>query len=194
MPLTEPAPRKPLHLRHVECRGYEREDGLFDIEGRVVDTKTYSFANRDRGEIKAGEAVHDMSIRLTIDEDGLIHEVEAVTDYGPYRICPDITPNFSRLKGLKVGPGFLRKVKDRVGGVEGCTHLIELLAPLATTTFQTLVQVPKRRAAAGEAEVGRQGPPRVLNTCHAYRSDSEVVRRFWPAFYTVPEIEGEREA
>ena len=42
MPLSAPAPRHFMHNRAIECRGYQREDGLWDIEGHLVDTKTYA--------------------------------------------------------------------------------------------------------------------------------------------------------
>ena len=96
MPLSPAAAREKLHNRDVTCRGYRREDGLWDIEGHLVDTKTYSFANRDRGQIGAGEPVHEMWIRLTIDEDMVIHHAEAATEFGPYAICPDIVDRFRR--------------------------------------------------------------------------------------------------
>ena len=41
MPLSTSAPRQLMHNRAIECRGYQREDGLWDIEGHLVDTKTY---------------------------------------------------------------------------------------------------------------------------------------------------------
>jgi hypothetical protein len=34
MSLPAPAPRRHLHTRVISCEGYEREDGLFDIEAR----------------------------------------------------------------------------------------------------------------------------------------------------------------
>ncbi len=40
MPLPPVAPREHLHTREIEWRGYRREDELWDIEGRLVDTKT----------------------------------------------------------------------------------------------------------------------------------------------------------
>ena len=60
MPLSKPALRKHLHNRNIECKGYEREDGLWDIEAHLVDTKTYSFENHDRGTVASGKPVHDM--------------------------------------------------------------------------------------------------------------------------------------
>ena len=49
MPLTQTVRRKAMHTRVVTCHGYLREDGLWDIEGHMVDTKPYAFANADRG-------------------------------------------------------------------------------------------------------------------------------------------------
>ena len=40
MPLSAPAARERLHTRQIECHGYRRADGLFDIEGHSTDTKT----------------------------------------------------------------------------------------------------------------------------------------------------------
>ena len=49
MPLTTPAGRRLMHTRSIECRGYEREDGLWDIEAHLVDTKTYTHLRRHGG-------------------------------------------------------------------------------------------------------------------------------------------------
>lgn len=186
MPLSPPAPRKHLHTRTVECRGYQREDGLWDIDGHLVDTKTYGFHNRDRGEVPPGVPVHEMWLRLTIDDRMLIHAVEAATDHAPYAMCPDITPHFEALAGLTIGPGFHREVHKRVGGVRGCTHLVELLRPLATTAFQTLVRARQREETTAEGAPRR---PMFLDSCHAHASDSPVVKMRWPAFYTGPDRE-----
>jgi hypothetical protein len=173
--LSPPARRELLHLRDIALRGYAREDGQFDIEAHLVDTKTYGFANPDRssGRIDPGEPLHEMRIRLTVDADMMI------------TACPDITPNFARLAGLRIGPGFIRAAKERVGGVHGCTHLVELLQPLGTVAFQTLYAVRVKRAQLAAAEGTQPSrPPALLNTCHAYASDSPVVGRRWPQFYT----------
>ncbi|NNG04491.1 MAG: hypothetical protein HKM95_10380, partial [Inquilinus sp.] len=34
-----------------------------------------------------------------------------------------------------------------------------------------------------EAAPARQRPP-LLNSCHAFASDSEIVEKYWPDFYT----------
>lgn len=180
MPLSPPvADRRHLHDRRLEMTGHERPDGLFDIEGHLTDTKPYSFDNFDRGRVEAGEPLHGMWIRLTIDEDMVIRACEAVSDYTPYTICPAVAGNFSRLAGVSIGPGFSRAVKERLGGVEGCTHLREMLAQMATVAFQTMQPVRRRQR---ETESGDPARPPIIGTCHAYAPDSPVVARQWPAF------------
>ena len=85
MPLSPPVGRQHLHTRRVTCQGFFREDGLWDIEGRITDEKTYEHSNEWRGPLKPGDFVHDMSIRLTVDHRFTIVDVEAVTDKSPYQ-------------------------------------------------------------------------------------------------------------
>ena len=180
MPLAESAPRKLLHNRTVTCRGYEREDGLWDIEGQMTDVKNYNFNNHDRGEIKAGEPLHEMWIRLTIDLNFLIHDAEASTDHSPYTICPEIVSRYKQLIGMRIGPGWNLKIRQLFNGVNGCTHITELLGPVATTAYQTLFS----RRAQQTPKNANGKPPRILNSCHALASDSVAVLRNWPQFYT----------
>lgn len=195
MPLSPPAGRDLTHLRDITLRGYQRHDGLLDIEAHIVDTKTYAFSNADRGgQIAAGEPLHDMWLRLTIDEEATIIACEAVTDHGPFAICPGGAENFGRLVGLSLKPGFLRAAAARVGGTEGCTHLRELLQQVASTAFQTLWPVRLRRAAerqraepgGSEVAVVNDGAAALLNTCHAYADTRGVVQRRWPHLYRDP--------
>jgi hypothetical protein len=186
MPLPSPAPREPLHRRAIDIRGYRREDGLFDIEAHLVDTKSYPFLNDDRGTIEPGEALHGMWLRLTVREDMEIVACEAASDFTPYAVCPQAAPNFARLAGLRIGPGFNRAVQERVGGVEGCTHLRELLGQMATVAYQTLYPLRARKereeaarivAAGGAVERKR---PAMLGSCLAYAADSPVALARWP--------------
>lgn len=178
MPLSAPAEREPLHRRAITMHGYRRADGLFDIEGHLEDTKTYSFGNLDRGTIQPGEALHGMWLRLTVDDDLTILACEAVTDFSPYSICPGAAPNFAALAGVRIGPGFTRAVKERVGGVHGCTHLREMLAQMATVAFQTVYPVRRKREAdsPAAAEAARN---RMVGSCLAYAPDSPIVTERW---------------
>jgi hypothetical protein len=184
MPLSPPVDRQHIHSRDILLRGYQRADGLYDIEAQLTDTKSYAFDNVDRGAIAPGEPLHGMWVRLTVGEDMVIRACEAATDFAPYAICPGAAPNFASLAGVSIGPGFNRAVKERVGGVRGCTHLREVLAQMATVAYQTIAPLRWRRARAErEAAIARgETPPpfrRTLpvNSCFAYAEDGPVVRR-----------------
>ncbi|MBM3557082.1 MAG: DUF2889 domain-containing protein [Alphaproteobacteria bacterium] len=199
MPLSPPIAREPLHTRKVTCKGYFRSDGHWDIEGHITDEKSYDHENEFRGPLRPGDFVHEMWIRLTLDRKMTVTAVESSIDHHPYRPCPSINPNFQRLVGLRIGEGFHKAVRERLGGIQGCTHLVELLGPVATTAFQT---VGARRSQAlykdwadknlppkTEAKEPRGDRPRrhpVLDTCHAWASDGEVAKRWAPDFYTGP--------
>ena len=183
MPLSVPVPRRLLHNRTVQCWGYQREDGLWDIEGRMVDTKTYAFPNEDRGGvIQPGDPLHDMWIRLTVDDQFRIHNVEARTDGSPFGLCPAITDRYQKLIGARIGPGWSLKLRELFSGINGCTHMTELLGPVATTMLQA---VYGKRYDEDDAKAPEdRSPPSVLNTCHALASDSSVVKKRWPRAYT----------
>ena len=146
MPLSEPVKRWHLHTRTVTIEGFAREDGLWDIEGRMTDVKTYGFPNEDRGRIEAGEPLHDMRVRLAIDADMRVHAVEASTEASPFRICPEIAPNYRKLEGAVIGPGWRARIREVADGRDGCTHISELLVAMATAAFQTLYAQRERRA------------------------------------------------
>ncbi len=177
MPLSPPAPRHKLHTRAIELCGYQREDGLFEVEAALTDTKTYVFSNHDRGEITPGVPLHGMLSRMTYDSAMLIHKFESVTEFGPYFACPSAAASFAELAGLTIGRGFIRAANERVGGIKGCTHLRELLGQMGTVALQTVVRA---RMAAANVAVTR---PAQLDTCLAYADGGVIARRTWPEYY-----------
>ena len=153
MPLTPPSPRSLAHSRTINCRGYQRDDGLWDIEGHLVDTKPFPIPNRDRGgEIPPGEPLHDMRVRLTLDDTLRIVDAEAVIDWSPFSRCRGATQSFDRLIGLRIAPGWNRQVRRLIGGEAGCTHINEMLAQMATTAIQTIYGVRQRDGTISDDE------------------------------------------
>ncbi|NOV22497.1 DUF2889 domain-containing protein [Cupriavidus necator] len=180
MPNTTPT-RQPIHVRRITCTGYERSDGLFDIEGEMQDI-TPTGTDLLFKLVPPGAPIHHMRIVLTVDRDPLIHDVSAKIDAGPTESCPDITPAYAGLKGLQIRGGFRQQVKAVVGGVNGCTHLTELLGPLATTAMQTTMAVMRRERNGRRLDADGKPIPRpmLINSCHTYREDSAMAKRLWP--------------
>ena len=191
MALSKPARRTYIHTRQVTCEGFRRADGLWDIEGHLTDLKTYGFESEHRGKIDPGDPIHRMSLRLTVDDSLTVQAIEVATEKAPFHHCSDILPNFQKLVGLNIGAGWTRAVRERLGGALGCTHMVELLGPVATTAFQTIFPILYRERL--EREKDHPPPadqakrrPELLDMCHVFASDGAFTRRHWPEFYTGP--------
>lgn len=178
MPLTPTkVSRTPLHHRAINVRGYLREDGLFDIEGHLRDTKDADFRLQS-GLRRAGQPVHEMWLRLTINKTLDIVDAEAATDAMPYEgYCDHIVPEYRALIGLSIRPGFTYRIKELFGGVRGCTHITDLIGIVATTAFQTL---------AGQVRLDGDTQPFQLDRCHALRVDGDAVAVHYPRWYIAP--------
>jgi hypothetical protein len=175
MTLPKAQPRKLVHSRDIECRAYLRDDGLWDIEAHLRDTKTGSAGN-DWRTVAAGEPIHEMRVRLTVSEDMVVREAHASTAHGPYPACADANGRFGELAGLRIAPGWTTEVKRHLGGGHGCTHVRELLAPLATTALQAVAAARSDRMTALRAD----GVPKKVDSCFAYAAGGELVKRLWP--------------
>jgi hypothetical protein len=177
MPLSPPGPRTALHHRRIDFRGYRRDDGLFDIECRLVDTR--GFDVQPPGSTKtvvAGDPMHDMSIRLLVTDDLEVRAIEACSDATPFEICPEAAGTLQAVKGLRIGPGWSRAIKERLGGVASCTHLAEMLVAMGTAAYQSIV--PYNRIHGKETDGFEL--EKKIDSCFAYAAEGPVVRRLFP--------------
>jgi hypothetical protein len=186
MPPPPPRRRELLTARTMTANGYLRDDGLIDIEGHLVDVRGYDMFNDWRGNVPQGEPAHEMWVRLTIDDQLVVREVACSTDAAPYPSCRDVPPNVARLVGLGVTGGFKQQVRERIGGTEGCTHILALIDAMSPVAIHALAG--KRRDQGRDAMLGTYGTRDsgrhpLVDTCHSYAADSEVVKRLWPESY-----------
>ena len=162
--------------------GFRRDDGLWDIEGHLIDTRTHDLDLRAESRIvPAGEPIHAMWVRLTVDDTLTVRAIEAATDATPTRICPGAVEPMQSLVGLRIAPGWTNAVKQRLGGALGCTHLMELMWPIATTAYQTVSGSRMDRMLAPVAPGGQR--PAKIDSCWAYAAERDVVKQFWPEFH-----------
>ena len=102
-----------MHTRRVEYRGFRRDDGLWDIEGDLLDTKPYAFEIEGEGEWAPGEPIHQMSIRVTLDEAMVIRELGAMKvaqGFNPERRSGDL--GLSRMGSSELLVQLLERGRD----------------------------------------------------------------------------------
>jgi hypothetical protein len=175
MPLRQSGPRRELHHRVIDMRAYERHDGLYEVEGHLVDTKPFDFVRPSAPDrpVPAGEALHDMWVRITVDGDFVVRDIEAASDTTPWAICKEAESTLKVLVGERLARGWTSLVKERLRGIASCTHLMEMLLPLATTAIQAIR--PLRRDVLSL--------PDYIDTCYAFGHDREVVQVLWPRLH-----------
>lgn len=185
---TQAIPDRTLvHTRQITCDAYTRSDGLYEIEGRMVDTKTHAAVMCFKT-IESGTPFHDMIIVMTVDRELVIRDIEARTQAAPTPYCTEINANYRKLVGVRIGPGFKAEVKARVGGVKGCTHLTDLLGPMATTAVQASLADTQTQARVNVLTASAKLLPKpwVVGTCHTYRMEGDAVKVIWPEGRRMP--------
>jgi len=169
--------RTELHHRQIEIRFFQRADGLYEVEGRLLDRKSQPFRRplQDR-DMPAGVPLHDITVRLVVDESSLVHDASASLSASPFTLCREAARTLEPLKGLRIGAGWNKRVRELLGGAASCTHIVELLGPMATTVHQGFA--PQR--VARMTEPGSEEYKSKVDSCYSYGRDRAVVARLWP--------------
>ena len=104
MPHTPPTiSRTPQHIRQVHYRSFERADGLWDIEGELLDTKAIDLPRPNgSGVRKAGDPIHHMRIRVTVDTQLVVQAIEASLEAHPVQGCPGALAGMQRIDTLLI--------------------------------------------------------------------------------------------
>ncbi|MGE0874120.1 MAG: DUF2889 domain-containing protein [Burkholderiales bacterium] len=177
LPVSE-VERELTHTRRFRFEGYRRADGLWDIEAHITDHKNHDHALAS-GVRRAGQPIHDMWVRITIDADFNIRDALAVSDAVPYPGgCENHGDAYRQIIGLNLLKGFRKRVHERLGGVKGCTHITEMLGSLPTAAIQTFAGESRR----SEDESVK---PWHLDLCHAMDTSGETVRKYYPKWHAV---------
>lgn len=184
MALPPALPERQLrHRRSIEVQVFARGHGVWEVDARLTDIRSRpaTLAGRVR---EAGVPIHEMLLRLVIDEQFNILEAGSQTDWMPYpghcdRAVSHADDDYAQLVGLNLMRGFRQAVRERLGGVLGCTHLTELTQVLPTAVVQ---------AFAGDVINTREDNPNgeqpfQIDRCRALRADGEAVRTYYPRWY-----------
>lgn len=187
MPLSPPVPRVLRHTRAIQVDAYARDDGLWDLDARISDVKTRDILLAS-GLRAGGHPVHDLKLRVTINREMVIIDAEASSDSVPYPgYCDTIAPAYKRLIGLSLTNHFRLRLKDRLSGVLGCTHLTELSLVLPTAAIQAYANDVVNTGDSGQGEGSDSNAaserPFQLDRCYALRIDGPAVAKYYPRWF-----------
>lgn len=164
--LSPSVTRERVHHRTLDLQCFQRSDGLLDIEGRITDIKPFDLVVSG-GEVRAANTpVHDMLLRLTVNEELEIVSAEAAMPQGAQRFCYAAPADYSALVGVKIGPGWIKVARMRLERGHGCTHITEMLGQMGTAAMQGMYGLRMRgRTLDGVYPAS----PKLADTCRGLR-------------------------
>lgn len=184
MALPPPNPQRQLrHRRHIELEVFERDDGLWEVDAKLTDTKPFDLTIKT-GLRPANVPVHELLLRLVVDTSFNVIDAGSHSEWVPYPgHCGEHGDAYRQLIGLNLVRGFRHDIKKKLTGVLGCTHLTELAQLLPTAVVQAFAGTVFKSADGNQLDSNR---PFQLDRCHALRSDGEVARIYYPRWYQRP--------
>lgn len=188
MSLPPAAPQRQLkHRRQIDVQVFARGDGLWEVDATLTDVKTRSIQLVTGEQRPAGTPIHEMLLRLVVDERLDVRQAGSETRWMPYDgLCSEHGDAYARLVGLNLLKDFRRQLRERLGGVLGCTHITELAQVLPTAVVQAFAgEVIDTRGTGDNAS-----QPFQIDRCHALSSSGEAVRLHYPRWYRAAAASG----
>lgn len=167
---------KKIHTRQIAISTYAYGAEAVVVEARLTDNrhvKTYYFSN---GQSRPPGVVHDLIIRMVVKGAGLvIEDIDADMETVPREDCREISDALKKVIGMKIQAGFTEKVKAKIGGAKGCTHLVALLLAMAPAAVQGSWSAVSRQP-VDPAKYSGPALRFLEDTCWVWRSDGELMK------------------
>jgi len=169
---------KKLHTRTIEVTTYDYDGQRIIIEGFLKDDR-FQDSHLITGEKFPPGVIHHMAVKLLVNCSNLmIEDVDVDMISVPREICNQTKDCLSPIKGLIITRGFTSKVKKIAGGVNGCTHLVEVMLAMAPAAFQGLAAYETQKPSGLDKEHAKMMAKYLINTCYAWREDGPFVEVF----------------
>lgn len=180
MSLLEKHKKEKVHKRNINISTYNCDKGGIIIEGELIDDRLTSGFS-PTGEKRPPKKIHHMMIRMWIDGQPLsIKEIEAEMPGTPNKECTETRKSLDRIKDMSIVTGFTMKVKDILGGINGCAHLTALLIAMAPAAIQGYWANYSRKPVDKDlsSDAMRQF---LVDTCWVWRKDGPLLKKLFQA-------------
>jgi hypothetical protein len=159
------------HTRSIEVTTYGYDEHRLVVEGCLKDERFQEFYLAT-GEKKLPCIVHHIIVQLLIKKTNLeIEDLCIKMPAVPYQECMKITDGMNPVKGLKIAGGFRSTVKALAGCGQGCTHTIELLTVMGSSTIQGYFAYKQRESPLSTSTLIKM----LEDTCWTWRSAGPVI-------------------
>jgi hypothetical protein len=167
--------KEKLHTRNIEVTTYDYDGQRIIVEGFLKDYR-FQESHTITGETFPSGVIHHMSVRLLVNcSNLLIEDVHVDLISVPREACRETIGCLFPIKGLTITKGFTSKVKKSVGGIKGCTHLVELILAMAPAAIQGFAAHQSQKPLVVDQDHAKMFAKYLINTCHVWREDGPFV-------------------
>ncbi len=125
----------PVHERRLEFKTFALKDDLIIVEGWLKDDRNVPRYHLD-GRLSPPGKVHRICVRLLLGGWPLsILDAEAEMLVVPQDECPIVQDTVKKIIGLTVTHGYGDEVIERLGGTNGCAHMVHLIAAMGNAAL-----------------------------------------------------------
>jgi hypothetical protein len=181
--LKEKIQDPPIHERRLEFKTYPLEDGNIICEGWLRDERFVTGQGWGGHTIKPG-LIHWIGVRLLLGGNPLtILDAEAEMPHVPNEECREARDSVEKVIGLVITTGFSDSVRERIGSVKGCSHMMHLILAMGpaalhghwTRQSQKPMLVPDPDTQSAKLELQ-------INSCMLWREDGPLIRKVRKAY------------
>jgi hypothetical protein len=166
----KPEGRK-YHTRTKEVSVYEYDEQRFVVEGCLTDRRPHAYYSAAAGKQPPG-ILHQMIVHLLVDKATLeIENLHVKMPVIPDKACLEMINSIESVKGLRIARGFVSKIKMLAGHGKGCTHLIELLMEMASSSIQGRIAYKQDQAPIPTTEIINM----MSGTCWTWRAEGPLI-------------------
>ena len=174
-----------VHTRSIRIETFAVDNDRVVVEGVLEDIRTcvmYTIS----GHRREPGPVHGMAVRFLVGGIPVkILDVEVEMPKVPLEECDQVASSVKKLIGLHVVYGYTKAVKERMGGIEGCTHLTNLILAMGSAAIQGMAShrgrgpiPPDARAlmiqyVKNSCRVWREGGPQIQKAMDEIKKASE---------------------
>lgn len=168
---------EPVHVREITMSTHVHPRAGLIVHGCLKDVRRVPVVDI-LGRPKEPGVIHHMTATLAIAPDPLrIVQAEAEMITVPTEFCPQTLDRVSNLAGLEVKSGFSRRIKEIVGGSEGCVHMCSLLTAMGTEIVHGWLTEKHSRCQEGVVDLEKIRENMFLvDSCLIWKKDGHRVR------------------
>jgi len=176
---------EPIHTREISLSSHVHEEAGLIVHGILKDRRRVPIVDI-LGRPKGPGIIHHITVTLALEKDPLrIVKAEAQMITVPTEYCAPTLDRLPNLEGLEIKSGFSLRVKEAIGGPEGCIHLCSLVTAMGTEMVHGWLTEKRSKSPQGTMDIDAVKENMFLiDSCRVWKKDGPRVRDIKKAMET----------